>query len=80
VSAGLLFHAVPQTNSKLTFLVSEMNLLREAVKQDFCVAPSSQILFLFLGSPVSGGKEPKHEGHQVHKGGKRADFTGVFPS
>ena len=41
------------------------------------------------GSPVSGGKKPKHEGHHtapvgwrrgVHKGVKSIDFTGFFPS
>jgi hypothetical protein len=30
------------------------------------------------GSPVLGGKRPKHEGHYVHKGGKGAYLTGGF--
>ena len=32
------------------------------------------------GSPVINGKEPNHEGHKVHKGGKATDFTSIFPS
>ena len=28
----------------------------------------------FAGSPVINGKEPHHEGHQVHKGGESLDF------
>lgn len=28
---------------------------------------------MICGSPVLGGKKPKHEGHNVHKGGR-----GVF--
>ena len=34
----------------------------------------------FLGSPVIAGKEPKHEGHKVHKGEKRLVLRLFFPS
>lgn len=29
-----------------------------------------------LGSPVINGKEPNHEGHEVHKGGEEGDLAG----
>jgi hypothetical protein len=32
-----------------------------------------------FGSPISGGKELNHEGHEVHKGGTRLEFMGFFP-
>jgi hypothetical protein len=32
---------------------------------------------IFLGSPVLGGKKPKHKGHYGHKGGK-GPFDGGF--